>query len=221
MLEEFYRKNKKTILITLACCLLPVIPGVLLWNRLPEMIATHFDINNQPNGWSSKAFTVFGLPLFLAVAEGICVLICCADPKKGNIAGKMVGLFLWIFPACSFFCSGISLANAVGFEIDTVRIASVFVGLVMIGIGNYLPKCRRNYSMGIRTRWALDDEENWNATHRFGSFVFVIAGILIIPLSYLHSFWVLMGIVFAADAACCLYSFLYYKKKTGKENGCS
>ena len=59
------RQNKKMILFTSVITLLPIFIGMFLWNQLPDSIATHFGVNNQPDGYSSKAFAVFGLPLIL------------------------------------------------------------------------------------------------------------------------------------------------------------
>ena len=58
--------SKKEIILSVALCLLPILLGLYWWEELPDMIPTHFDLNNQPNGWSSKPFAVFGLPAFMA-----------------------------------------------------------------------------------------------------------------------------------------------------------
>ena len=57
----------KTLIVTCVVCLLPILLGVALWNELPESIAIHFDINNNPDNFAPKGFVVFGLP-FLMVA---------------------------------------------------------------------------------------------------------------------------------------------------------
>ena len=59
------KQNKKLLLLTSVITLLPVFIGLFLWNQLPDSVATHFGLNNQPDGYSSKAFAVFGLPLIL------------------------------------------------------------------------------------------------------------------------------------------------------------
>ena len=55
------RQNKKMLLLTSIITLLPVFIGLFLWNQLPDSVATHFGLDNQPDGYSSKAFAVFGL----------------------------------------------------------------------------------------------------------------------------------------------------------------
>ena len=67
------RQNKKLLLLTSVITLLPVFIGLFLWNQLPDSVATHFGLNNQPDGYSSKAFAVFGLPLILLAVHLVCV----------------------------------------------------------------------------------------------------------------------------------------------------
>ena len=64
-------KNRKELLLTTLLCLLPIPAGALLYDRLPERIATHFDMSGTPDGWSSRAFAVFGIPLMMAAMENI------------------------------------------------------------------------------------------------------------------------------------------------------
>ena len=62
------KDNKKTLIITSILTILPILIGVFFWNRLPDVMATHFGANNEANGFTSKAFAVFGLPLILLAA---------------------------------------------------------------------------------------------------------------------------------------------------------
>ena len=68
------KQNKKMIILTSIVTLLPIVIGLLLWNQLPQLMATHFNFNGQPNGYSSKTFTVFVLPLILRVMHLFCGL---------------------------------------------------------------------------------------------------------------------------------------------------
>lgn len=76
------RQNKKLLLLTSVITLLPVFIGLFLWNQLPDSVATHFGLNNQSDGYSSKAFAVFGLPLILLAVHLVCVVATNIDPKS-------------------------------------------------------------------------------------------------------------------------------------------
>ena len=99
------KKNKKIILITSMITILPILAGLILWNKLPEQVATHFDANGIPNGYSSRAFAVFGPYLICLFAHLFCAFGTLADPKKQAIGQKMYALILWICPAVSLFCA--------------------------------------------------------------------------------------------------------------------
>ena len=57
--------SKRTLIITSLVTLVPMLVGICLWDQLPDVMATHFGFDNEPNGWTSKAFTVFGIPSYL------------------------------------------------------------------------------------------------------------------------------------------------------------
>lgn len=132
---------KRTLLVTCIIILLPMFFGLALWNRLPERMPTHFDFSGTVDDYSGRPFAVIGLPLFILAMQLFCAVMLRADPKKQNISEKMAQLVLWICPAVSLF-AGLSIyLSALGFAINVSRLGMVFVGLIFIVIGNYLPKC--------------------------------------------------------------------------------
>ena len=66
------RNSKAKIISTTLSTLLPIIAGIVLWDKLPEKIPTHWGFNGKADGWSSKGFAVFGIPALLAVFQLIC-----------------------------------------------------------------------------------------------------------------------------------------------------
>ena len=87
--------RKKMILLTSLLTLLPMLLGLLLWNRLPEEMPIHFNSHGEVDDWGSKAFVVFFLPLFLFVMHLITGFITLHDPKKQNIGDKIFLLILF------------------------------------------------------------------------------------------------------------------------------
>lgn len=209
------KRNRKTVILTTMIAALPILVGLLLWSRLPETIATHFDANGEPNGWSSRAFAVFGLPAFLVAVHLLCTFGTLMDPKRKNIQDKMYKLVLWICPVISIFtCGGVYL-YALGVHVDMACTAELLVSVLFIVIGNYLPKCRQSYTMGIKLPWTLNDEENWNATHRFGGRVWMGGGVVMLVLSLLgvaRNKGVLLGLILVMVLAPTAYSYLYYRR---------
>ena len=113
-----WKKYKTTLILTTLISLFPMVIGLLLWNRMPDTIATHFGTNNVPNGWSSKTMAVIGIPLFLAALQIFTAVLTFSDPKRQNIGPKMIRLVLWIIPVTSLIICCSIYANAVGIAVD-------------------------------------------------------------------------------------------------------
>ena len=209
------KQNKWKLLISSAVLLLPMLAGVILWNKLPAKVPTHWGFDGTVDGWGSKAFAVFGLPLILLATHWICVFVTSLDPKNKGQSQKVFGLILWICPLVSLFVGVSVYAGALGMAVNVGALAMWAMALMFIVIGNYLPKCKQNYTVGIKVPWTLESEENWNATHRFGGKVWVMGGALIALCAFLPRvilfpvFLVLLTVLVFLPI---LYSYLYYRK---------
>lgn len=208
------KKNLKTLILTSVIILLPILAGLLLWNKLPDEIATHFNTQGIADGFSSKAFSVFGLPLFLLAVHWLCTVITSTDPKKQNISGKPLKLVFWICPLISVLISGIIYASALEIELNIIMIMSAFFGILFIIIGNYMPKCKPNYSIGIKIPWTLNSEDNWIYTHRLAGKLWVIGGVIILLTSFLNQYWIFLAITVIMVIIPIICSYLYHRKHT-------
>ena len=206
------RKNWKTLLITSVIALLPILAGVILWAQLPEQLPSHWNAAGEIDGWSSKPFMVFGMPLILLAAQWLCALGTGADPKKENHSRKVVQLVLWIIPVLSIVLHGIMYATALGKEVRVEVVMPIFIGIVFTIVGNYLPKCKQNYTIGIKIPWTLSSEENWNRTHRFAGRLWLVCGIAIILTGFFGGFWVFLPIVLVMVIAPFIYSYGLHRK---------
>ena len=209
------KANKKTLIITSIVTILPVLIGIICWNRLPDVMATHFGFNNEANGFSSKAFAVFGLPLILLAVLWVGAFVTAHDPKRQNISPKMFSLMLWIAPVISLVAAATIYPVNLGYELDIAFFSELLLGLMFIIIGNYLPKARQNYTIGIKIPWTLANEENWNRTHRLAGYLWMICGILMIIISltrFIPAEW-LVGIFLIMVLVPCIYSFWLHAEK--------
>ncbi|MBE6958060.1 MAG: DUF1648 domain-containing protein [Ruminococcaceae bacterium] len=206
------KKNLKVLIITSVVILLPILAGLLLWNQLPEQIPSHWNANGEVDGWSSKAFSVFGMPLIMLAFQWICTLGTGADPKKANHPQKIVHLVLWIIPILSTVLHIIVYMVALGQNVRVEVVMPVLVGLVLTIVGNYLPKCKQNYTIGIKIPWTLDSEENWNRTHRFAGWLWTICGLLLILTGFFGGFWIFFAVVLVMVLVPLLYSYILHRK---------
>lgn len=205
--------NKRTLVLTSIVILLPMLFGLALWNKLPEEVPTHFDSSGTPNGYSGRLFAVVGLPLFILACHLFSAVVTRADPKKQNISEKLMNIVLWICPVVSLFASAMVYSYALGYAINVSRAGTFLTGILFVVIGNYLPKCRQSYTVGIKLPWTLDDEDNWYHTHRFASYVWIVLGLAILVIGLLGIFpSILLAATIIAVALPTLYSFVYAKR---------
>ncbi len=208
------KKYIRTLIITTIIILLPVLAGVLLWNRLPEQFPTHFNAAGEVDSYSSKAFGVFVVPLLLAALQWLCVIGSLKmDPKAENLEGKVFSLVLWIIPVLSVVMNALVYCTALGMNMKVQMIVPLLTGLLMVIIGNWLPKCKPTWTLGIKLPWTLADENNWNRTHRFAGPVWMVCGMVIMLCSLLGgaSLWVMPAAFVVMIAAPTLYSLLLFK----------
>lgn len=210
------KKHKKTIIITSILTLAPMLVGIILWDKLPAKIPTHFGINNIPDGYSGKAFAVFGLPLFMLAMHIICILATKADPKMKGINDKVFTLVLYIIPAVSLLICAMIYPIALGKEMRVGLIATLFMGLLFTVSGNYLPKCKPSYTVGIKLPWTLDDSENWTKTHALAGKLWVAGGLIIIATAFFENPFVFFAVVLVMVLVPTVYSYSLFKNKKDK-----
>ena len=206
------KKNWKLLLITSLMLLVPIAMGLILWNKLPDQIPTHWNTAGEVDGWSSKPFAVFFLPGLLLAIQWLCVLATAADPKKQNHPGKVLHLVFWFVPILGIILSTLTYLAALGKEIRTEVIMPIFLGLVFTIIGNYLPKCKQNYTIGIKIPWTLNNEENWSKTHRFAGWIWTIGGIVMMLSAFFGTVWILAGVGLIMVLAPVIYSYILHRK---------
>ena len=171
-------KNKKYWLITSAITLLPILLGLLLWNKLPDRLPTHFGVDGAADGWSGKGFAVFGLPLMMLGFHIVIFFATRLDKQNRGHNEKVMNLMGLIFPVMSIVNSVIIYAHAMDLELNLSMLLFPMLGLLFIAMGNWMPKIKQNSTLGIKIKWTLYNEENWNKTHRVAGFAWVIGGVI-------------------------------------------
>ena len=207
-----WKNHKGSIILTTIITLLPILAGLLLWDQLPDQVAIHFNAAGEPDNWAGRGFAVLGMPAIIAALHLVCIFITSADPKHKNITGKMLWLTLWVCPFISWLCAAMVLGHTLGFVSNIEMCVCVSMGILFMVLGNYLPKCTPNYTIGIKLPWTLNDEGNWNYTHRIGGFSFTIGGALTLLTSFFGSVWLILTVLIAMVVVPLVASYLYYRK---------
>ena len=209
--------DKKQLALSTIVCLLPIVMYLLVYDRLPEQMVQQWGAGGTPNWTMARPFAIVVVPVFLAIIHVIVVLALNSKHSVQKNPPKFRVLMSWFVPVTSIFTNLLVLFANIDESFDVGTAVLVFVGVVFIVMGNYLPKLRQNYVAGIRTPWTLKNADNWYKTHRLGGKVFVFAGVIfiltvVLPLSA-NGF--VIAVVFTALVAAIVpiaYSYVIYKK---------
>ncbi len=161
----------KYFLITSFVCLSPIILGILIWDKLPDVMPIHFDINGNPDNFASKEFTIVGLPVLMVLFQGIICLVSDLNVKKHGINKKIEAVTKWILPVITIVLQFATFGMVLGYSVDMRIIAAVIVGVEFLFLGNYLPKMDyiKNYKL---------EPEKAKKINRFRGYEMVVMGIL-------------------------------------------
>ena len=215
------KKRNIMEVVTVLLTLCPILIGLLLWNRLPAQIPTHWGINGQIDGWSSRKSAVFAMPFIMACGQIIMLAAIYVDPRKKNIHKKPMTVGLWIIPVLSLVLNSAIYAIALGMKISMTTIIVFVLAILWIILGNYMPKLQQNYTIGIKVSWALNSEENWNRTHRMAGKVLVATGIILFLEGILLlggvigenvSYYLMIAFILISVIVPCCYSYWLFRK---------
>lgn len=202
---------KKNDIFAMILCLAAIIPGAAVYSRLPDRIATHWDLNWEVNGTLSKAFVVFGIPLISTLLSMLCCIYVRKMEQKQS-AGKLATVICMFIPGLLYFLQGITLLNALGKLGDIRVLICAGASVLMIFLGNYMPKIRRNRFIGIRTRHTLQNDALWHQTHRFTGIIMTSCGVLSLVMSLLGFYTAALVLLPVSVLLPTVYSEILYSR---------
>ncbi len=209
------KKNKIKLIIVSVITLLPMLLGII-GKAVPRETLLAWGIFGDANVITETALFFLIIPPILVALHWLLLFLSSLVEKNQSQNPRIEGISIWMMPCISLFVCGILFFVALGY---TSRIHSAILAVLAITfifIGNYMPKTARNLTMGIKIRWALASDENWNATHRFAGKVYVGAGVLCIVGMFLPLgtfLYILFGVILVTVFLPVLYSYLFYKRQ--------
>ena len=212
--------RRPLILFTTVAVGAMVLLGAWAWLQLPAdaQVPIHWGADGQANGYAPKTIGLFLVPLITVGVGALFWAIPVIEPRRANIekSGKAYAAIWIAIVLLMAAVEGVTVAAALGATLDVTLIVFVGTGALFIVIGNYLPKVRSNYLMGIRTPWTLTSDLSWDRTHRAGGRLFVIEGIAFILIGLLRPapqalIAVLIGGIVLMLAFLVVYSYRVWK----------
>jgi uncharacterized membrane protein len=194
--------------------------GLLLWNRLPDQMASHWNVNDQVDGYMSKFWGVFLMPVITLGMFLLFLVIPNIDPLKANIAQfrEAFNLFLTLIVGFMVYVHTLTLLWNLGYtDFGLGRAMMPALGVLFIFVGYMLRKAKRNFFIGIRTPWTLSSDRVWDETHRIGAMLFTISGVLALLGSFFGgttAFVMIMVPILGSTIFLVIYSYILYQRET-------
>lgn len=210
-ISNFLKKEWVIILLIL----LGFIIGTYFYPYLPDKVPTHWNIHGEIDGYGSKLFGAFGMPLINLGIYLLYVVLPYVDPKRNNYESfkPTYQLYKYIIIIFFFCLHVITMLNATGINISIMTFIIIAMSLLFILMGNAMGRVKHNYFIGIKTPWTLANEEVWKRTHRLAAPLWVAGGILNLILFLLgigaYSFLVVIIIISIVPS---VYSYIIYRK---------
>ena len=139
------KKNRKTLILSVIICLLPMILGTILYNKLPEQMPIHFTIKDAPDNYAHKNFALFGMPVIMAIVQAICLIYVNIklNRLKTDEKPKILKIMEWFIPIVTVLIYVIMVEVPLGSTVYVGKSICLILGILFMIIGNYIPKIGR------------------------------------------------------------------------------
>lgn len=201
------RKHLSWLVIVVPLCLM-ILGNVIAWPHLGDRIPIHWNFRGEIDSWGGKGM-IWLLPCLFLWTSFLLSMITFRLPDPHQQANRKS--MLWVQAGIGILFLYLQIATlTVAVEAKT-SMALAFViggfGLFMIALGWSFRTCKRNNLIGIRTKWTLASDENWDKTHRFASSVFNVGGVCLGIFPYFLNLMIAAGIFLAAVLVTIIYSY--------------
>jgi uncharacterized membrane protein len=199
-----------------------LVVAALVYSRLPARVPTHWDLHGDVNGTMPKFPGAFLASLIAIALWFLLPLLRRIDPRRASYEKFDATFFLVVNLVCVLMAviEGLTLAVSLGMRVDMTRSVMLAAGVMFVVLGNYMPRIRSNWWMGIRTPWTLDNDEVWRRTHRVGGRAFVGAGIVTIVSTLLPgeaSLTIGVAAMVVAALIAVVYSYMAWRDEPTRE----
>lgn len=189
---------RKATLCIWSCAFLCLCTACMIYPHLSDEIALHWDMGGNVNGYGNRLF-LFLIPLAMIGLDMVFLLFRKIDPKHCQyVRFEKVFQIFKVLNACLALLTFLLLCmqNLYPHHFHVGRILTIALTLITLIIGNYMPKVRPNFFIGIRTPWTLASEAIWQRTHWFSGRAFVCCAIFMMACCALPHPWMYYSFIF-------------------------
>jgi uncharacterized membrane protein len=178
---------RRPLILSLAIVLAMVAISAFGWVRLPDdaQLPIHWGLDGGPDGFAPKSIALLIGPGLGLVLTALFALLPRLEPRQDHLERSVKPYQVaWIGAlALVLVVHGTVVLAGLGVAVDVSRVIAGGVGALFVALGNWLPKTRSNFILGVRTPWTLSSERSWSVTHRLAGRGFVLLGIVLVGLA--------------------------------------
>jgi len=210
---------KKIRIVILLIIVASFLAGFYLYPYMPEKIASHWNIQGDVDGYMSKFWGVFLMPIISLAMFLLFLFIPKIDPMKENIKKfrEYFDIFILLIIVFFLYIYILTILWSLGWRFNMSQLIAPAMGVLFFYTGELIGKSKRNWSIGIRTPWTLSSDAVWDKTHKLGAKLFKISGVIAL-LGFIFPdfafYFVLIPVIFSAVYSF-IYSYLEYQKEKG------
>jgi len=208
------RKSETIISVII---LLSFVVGIYFYPQMPEKMASHWNAQGQVDGYMSKFWGLFLMPLISAGLFLLFITIPKIDPLKHNIEKfrKYYDGFVVLIIVFLFYLYLLTIFWNIGIRFSMTQLLAPAFGILFYYCGILTENAKRNWFIGIRTPWTLSNDAVWDKTHKIGGKLFKAAGVVAFIGIFFQGyalFFVLAPVILVA-AYTIIYSYIEYQKE--------
>lgn len=175
-------ESRKTLILSVVICLLPMILGIIFYNRLPDQMPIHFTINDVADNYAPKNLVLFGIPIIIAIIQAICIIFVSKVNKlKNSQKPKIIKIMEWFIPIITVLIYFIMIEVSLGSTVYIGKSICLILGISFIIIGNYFPKM--SYNVGKAVFHPIPKtEKSFRKMTKISGYSFIIVGIILLIL---------------------------------------
>lgn len=209
--------TKTSLTISFILIVLAAIVGLLLSSQLPDPMPSHWNAAGQVDGYMSKFWGVWLMPLMTLGISLLLAAVPAIDPLRANIAQfrDLYNAFIVGFVVYMLYVYGLTLAASLGWQFNMSTMMLPAMGLLFIGISFLIKNARRNFFIGIRTPWTLSSDSVWEKTHQLGAKMFLGSGVIVLISTFLgeNGIWLMMAALLVAAFVPIVYSYILWRQE--------
>lgn len=216
---KFTWKSEAVSLVLIAAMF---VTAAAMWSSAPDRIPVHWNWAGQPDRFGGRVEGLLAMPLLAAGTYALLALLPRIDPRRANYAKFTRPFAVLRTVIVAFVCGAYALVLLWlrGYAVNTTAFVTAAAGVLFIVLGNYLPKIKSNWFVGVRTPWTLSSEFAWRRTHHLAGWLFVASGLITLAVTLArpdHAAQVMLGALITAAVISVVYSYIAWRADPARQ----